>query len=240
MDKIPNNIFLYHIFPYFDFFVYCDLLTFRQLNHHYKKLISKYLTQPSPQTYSIKYINEIFLQAKELNMVFEKESSESLENINKITHGLLIDYLAQSNQNKVENDVLLAIGIVMEYVGAKKKPVEKGKSRTENKKRKIAGYIEFVGDYWSFKNKILSVDIWHMKKRKIDKMMGKIANISIGKIAELECLISLFKFIELLSVYLQCENKGLIFFSMRNQLAEKIIDEIVEARIEKLRSVFVV
>ena len=147
MDSLPDNIFLHQIFPFIDFVLDLDILSILRINKKFYLLIKKYFLILIPNSFNINYLNEKLEEGKILKDIFEYEISGCLTLVNKVTHGELIDYLSQSNQNKIDRNVLKGLNIIKKLVGYKENKKIVSKSKTEQKKKRIYHYLEFLQDY---------------------------------------------------------------------------------------------
>ena len=147
MNLLPDSVILHHICPFLDFFYETDIITLREVSSRFKNLIKKYFTLTTPKTYDLAYLNTKLETAMLLKYEFSTAVDVFLTNIDKVAHGELVDILSQNNQNKIDENILNSLKIVMKFVDYHKIPTINAKSRTEKRKKKIYFYLEFVSDY---------------------------------------------------------------------------------------------
>lgn len=235
METLSDNIYLHQIFPFLDFFLQQDLIVFRKVSKRFHMLFRVYFKNMKPVTFNIKYLNDQNSQANALKILFENEVNEIYENINKETHGQLLDYLSQNNQNNIEKTVLDGIKILMDFVGFKRKKPAPVKSRTENKKRIIYSYLEFFADYWQFKNKLNAFNIFEVEESKLKKLSRKMALLCNEKIQPLRCLSACLAYIDIL--FQNMPNCEMLKFAIRSG-SEGVSEEAISARLMVLSVVF--
>lgn len=216
MEKLSDNILLYHVLPCLDFFVYCEFLELRKTCKRFKTLVHRYL-KSSPWSFQLDYLNSQLSLANSLRLLFENSMNDILENINKVTHGELIDYLSQSNQNKIHNSVLKCFKPLVFFVDYKLPTVTKTKSKTEYKKKRLIPYLEFLGDFWYFKNKLLTVDIFNITKAKLKALNKLLLKHKSFNAENLHCLSACLNYISLCCEYCISPTKDLIKFHKRNE-----------------------
>ena len=229
MEALPDNIFLHQIFLYLDYFYDLDLLELRRVNTRFRGLVKIYFTRLNPCTYEIEYLNKQRDLGNDIKASLENQVSDCLENINKETHAELIDYISQTNQNKVEGDVLKGLKIVYSLVGVQLRNIPKVKSRTEQRKRNVYAYLEHVSDYWQFKNKIISLDVFEIKGKLLKKLKGKSNSIPKEKIQSLICLNSCLEYINLLCELIKV--RDIWKYISRNATCDRITNETISERL---------